>query len=54
MEATQYAAPYSDVGYVPLEEFNDKYRGGLTYWAFDKEKGRISPGELLHLRVAAL
>ena len=43
MEATQYAAPYSDVGYVPLEQFNDKYRGGLTYWAFDKEKGRIVP-----------
>ena len=43
MEATQYAAPYSDVGYVPLEQFNDKYRGGLTYWSFDKEKGRIVP-----------
>jgi nitrous-oxide reductase len=43
MEATQYAAPYSDQGFVPIEEFNDKYRGGLTYWAFDKEKGRIVP-----------
>lgn len=43
MEATQYAAPYSDVGFVPIEEFNDKYRGGLTYWSFDKEKGRIVP-----------
>ncbi len=43
MEATQYAAPYKDVGFVPLEEFNEKYRGGLTYWAFDKEKGRIVP-----------
>ncbi len=43
MEATQYAAPYSDVGFVPIEEFNDKYRGGLTYWKFNKEKGRIEP-----------
>jgi nitrous-oxide reductase len=43
MEATQYAAPYSDVGFVPLEEFNDKYRGGLTYWKFNKDKGRIEP-----------
>ncbi len=42
MEASQYAAPISN-DYVPLEEFNDKYRGGLTYWAFDKEKGRIVP-----------
>jgi nitrous-oxide reductase len=43
MEATQYAAPLTDDGYVPLEEFNDKYRGGLTYWKFNKEKGRIEP-----------
>ncbi len=41
MEATQYAAPYKDVGYVPIEQFNDKYRGGLTYWKFDRQKGRI-------------
>jgi len=40
MEATQYAAPYSK-DYVPLEEFNDKYRGGLTYWKFDNQKGRL-------------
>jgi nitrous-oxide reductase len=41
MEATQYAAPLLDDGYVPLEEFNDKYRGGLTYWKFNREKGRL-------------
>lgn len=40
MDAAQYAAPLSD-DFVPLEEFNDKYRGGLTYWKFDNEKGRI-------------
>ncbi len=40
MEATQYAAPFSD-DFVPLEEFNEKYRGGLTYWKFDNEKGRL-------------
>ncbi len=42
MEATQYAAPYDD-GFVPLEQFNEKYRGGLTYWKFNMEKGRIEP-----------
>jgi len=42
MEATQYAAPYSD-DFVPLSEFNEKYRGGLTYWSFDKKEGRIKP-----------
>jgi nitrous-oxide reductase len=40
MEAAQYAAPYSN-DFVPLEEFNDRYRGGLTYWKFDSEKGRL-------------
>jgi nitrous-oxide reductase len=44
MEASQYAAPYSDE-FVPLQEFNDEYRGGLTYWKFDREKGRLSPDE---------
>ena len=42
MHAAQYAAPFDDK-FVPLEEFNDKYRGGLTYWKFNREKGRIDP-----------
>ena len=44
MEATQYAAPYKG-DFAPLEEFNDKYRGGLTYWKFNREKGRLVPEE---------
>lgn len=40
MDAAQYAAPLDD-SFVPLEEFNEKYRGGLTYWKFDMDKGRI-------------
>ncbi|MES9900992.1 MAG: Sec-dependent nitrous-oxide reductase [Sedimenticola sp.] len=42
MDAAQYAAPFGDE-FVPLEEFNEKYRGGLTYWKFDDKKGRIEP-----------
>lgn len=42
MEASQYAAPYSK-DFVPLSKFNDEYRGALTYWKFNKEKGRIEP-----------
>ncbi len=45
MEATQYAAPYKGSGYVPLSDFNDKYRGGLTYWKFDRKEGRIKPDQ---------
>jgi nitrous-oxide reductase len=40
MTAAQYAAPFENE-FVPLEEFNDRYRGGMTYWKFDSEKGRI-------------
>ncbi|MCB1858027.1 MAG: Sec-dependent nitrous-oxide reductase [Gammaproteobacteria bacterium] len=44
MEAAQYAAPYED-GFVPLEEFNEKYRGGVTYWKFDDKVGRLDPSQ---------
>jgi nitrous-oxide reductase len=44
MEAVQYPAPYENI-YVPLEEFNEKYRGGMTYWKFDYEKGRLDPSK---------
>ncbi len=42
MEASQYAAPFAEE-FVPLEEFNEEYRGGLTYWKFNREEGRIKP-----------
>ncbi len=44
MEAAQYPAPYSK-DFVPLEEFNEKYRGGLTYWKFDRKEGKLVPEE---------
>ncbi len=42
MEASQYAAPYSS-DFVSLNDFNEEYRGGLTYWKFNNEIGRIDP-----------
>ena len=50
MEATQYAAPYGDE-FVPLEKFNDQYRGGLTYWKFNREKGRLVPEESFNIEL---
>ncbi|MCP4494444.1 MAG: Sec-dependent nitrous-oxide reductase [Gammaproteobacteria bacterium] len=44
MDAAQYAAPLHD-DFVPLEEFNDEYRGGLTYWKFDDKAGRLDPSK---------
>ena len=42
MEAAQYPAPF-DRKYHPLTEANYKkyWRGGLTYWKFDNDKGRL-------------
>ncbi|MCC6640313.1 MAG: Sec-dependent nitrous-oxide reductase [Deltaproteobacteria bacterium] len=40
IESAQYPAPLGG-GFVPLEEFNDKYRGGVTYWKFNREKGKL-------------
>lgn len=42
MEATQYPAPF-DHKYYPLSQSNfEKYwRGGLTYWKFDNETGKV-------------
>ncbi len=40
-EAAQYATPLENKKFYPLEEFNEKYRGGMTYWKFDRTKGLI-------------
>lgn len=45
IEAAQYATPLENKKFVPLEEFNEKYRGGITYWKFDRKEGRINPAE---------
>ena len=42
IEASQYPAPFSN-DYVPLEEFNEKYRGAMTMWKFSRKKGKILP-----------
>ncbi|MBI5165110.1 MAG: Sec-dependent nitrous-oxide reductase [Magnetospirillum sp.] len=42
IEAAQYAAPLED-NFVPLEQFNEKYRGAVTYWKFNRAKGRVEP-----------
>jgi nitrous-oxide reductase len=44
IETAQYPAPLGG-GYAPIEEWNDKYRGAMVFWRFDKTKGRIVPAE---------
>ena len=40
IESSQYPAPLGG-GYAPIEEFQDKYRGAVIFWKFDRDKGRI-------------
>ena len=40
IEACQYAAPF-DNNYHPIDEYKETYRGGVTMWKFNHEKGRI-------------
>ena len=54
IEAAQYAAPLENKKFYPLEEFNEKYRGGVTYWKFDRKEGRIDPKKSFSARTAAL
>ncbi|HEX5054471.1 MAG TPA: Sec-dependent nitrous-oxide reductase [Planctomycetota bacterium] len=42
IETSQYPAPLGG-GYAPIEQWNDKYRGAMIFWRFDKQKGRIVP-----------
>jgi nitrous-oxide reductase len=44
LEASQYAAPL-DGKYYPLDQYDEKYRGALTFWKFDRAKGRIDPAQ---------
>lgn len=51
IEAAQYATPLDNKKFYPLEEFNDKYRGGITYWKFDRKEGRIQPAKSFSLEL---
>jgi nitrous-oxide reductase len=51
IEAAQYAAPLENKKFYPLEEFNEKYRGGVTYWKFDRKEGRIDPKKSFSLEL---
>ena len=50
IEGAQYAAPLGGA-YEPLERFNEAYRGGVTYWKFDREKGRLDPANSFSLEL---
>lgn len=50
IEGPQYAAP-PGWAYAPLEEYQAKYRGMMTFWAFDREKGRVDVSKSFQLEL---
>jgi nitrous-oxide reductase len=50
IEGPQYATPLG-WEYAPLDQYQDKYRGVITFWKFDREKGRIDPAQSFQMEL---
>ncbi len=50
IEGGQYASPLG-WSYAPLEEYNDTYRGMVTFWKFDRQSGRIDSDQSFALEL---
>jgi nitrous-oxide reductase len=50
VEGGQYATPLGG-GYAPMSDYNEKYRGHITFWKFDRPNGRIDPAQSFALEV---
>jgi nitrous-oxide reductase len=44
IEVSQYAVPLAN-RYAPIERYKEEYRGLLTFWKFDRKRGRIIPDQ---------
>ncbi|MBM3999353.1 MAG: Sec-dependent nitrous-oxide reductase [Planctomycetes bacterium] len=44
VEGSQYAVPLG-LKYAPLDKYQEQYRGLMTFWKFDRAKGRIDPAQ---------
>jgi nitrous-oxide reductase len=50
IEGGQYAMPIGGA-YAPIEDYQKTYRGMLTAWKFDREKGRLDQGQSFALEL---
>ncbi|MCW5932843.1 MAG: Sec-dependent nitrous-oxide reductase [Fimbriimonadia bacterium] len=44
VEVSQYGVPLGNK-YVPIEKYKEEYRGLVTFWKFDRKKGRLIPDQ---------
>jgi len=50
IEGGQYGSPLG-WSYAPISEYNKSYRGSVTLWKFDREKGRIDQSQSFALEL---
>jgi nitrous-oxide reductase len=50
VEGPQYALPLGSE-YAVLDQYKDKYRGLVTFWKFDRPKGRIDPAQSFQIEL---
>jgi nitrous-oxide reductase len=50
IEGGQYGQPLGGE-YAPIDEYNEKYRGMITFWKFDREAGRIDESKSFALEL---
>lgn len=43
IQVSQYAAPLENK-YYPIARYQEKYRGAMSFWKFDRQKGRLDAG----------
>ncbi len=50
VEVSQYGLPLGNK-YAPIERYKEEYRGLITFWKFDRKKGRIVPEQSFAIEV---
>lgn len=50
IQGGQYATPLG-YDYVPIEQYNQAYRGMVTFWRFDRDEGRIDSDQSFALEL---
>ncbi len=50
IQSSQYAVPL-DGSYADLSEYQERYRGAVTFWKFDRAAGRIDPSRSFTLEL---
>lgn len=51
IQGGQYATPIPFTEYAPIDQYQEKYRGMITFFAFDREKGRIDEANSFQIEV---